>query len=304
MSVRDLLHARRVVAGLRLYTYVFPQGVSTWTAPSTTTALVSAVGKGSDATDDCDRDDGDDECSRVHVQSIDYEVSHGPCSRQTVQSYLANYKSTFNASTNHKLNCLSIQKRAASIQVAPSSNSVIAESLSTNLRIYGAPYLANSNPWGSSGYCKHGSDDNTCVINTPHKITRHSGAAGIATTGFSHTFPGGAYASTSYDSDYCERFEGQIDLDNTDYIPGHGTPQAGGYNAWVAIHKKAKNIINGNYNDWDWYSQESDHFVLRRSKNWNNGGKAPTTTFLNVTVTPNATYTVINNGALTITYYA
>ena len=140
------------------------------------------------------------------------------------------------------------------------------------------------------------------MIGNYNSTSIQQGQAGASTTGFGKTFPGGSY-NYSYNSDYCELFAGSFDPINGDYRPGTGTVLS--YATWSAAYPSAaKNTIYG-WNGWDFWSDQGDgNFILHQGNGWNVGSKAPKTTFLLVSATPNSTYTVINHGSLIIQYWA
>lgn len=216
-----------------LTTYVFPSGTSTWTAPPGVSLLASAVGKGADGVSDTN--------IVMSYSSVFAAAGTGgpqPAYMQwgTITSDTFSFISTINASGSGTVT-LTTWGTQYIVLSDDTWDSVPNGYVSGGKSTYKFSILTDI-VWirGSASYFTTGSGatsgnvvysaGNGNLLGT----ATYQGAAGAATTGFSLSFPGGAYISPT-------------------------------------------------------------------------GYPATNTTFTNVAVTPGTTYTIVNNGALTITYY-
>lgn len=205
-----------------LTTYTFPAGTSTWTAPATTTRLETAVGQGANGVSDSTGTVYTFHGTYQTLQSGTWPIA-GAYDGATGYNDAVYYRDLINNSPTP----VTLQDYSIFVKYSSATNThEVTTSTSILPRTYapGTAYIYNPN-WPTSGPVT------TAALITTDAAEFIPGGPGAATTGFSLTFPGGAYTG------------------------GIGYP-------------------------------------------------ASPTTFTNVTITPGATYTIVNNGSLTITYYA
>lgn len=218
-----------------LNTYTFPAGTSTWTAPATTIRLETAVGQGAAGTSDYADPNPSIVPGGITVSATNTTGAFGTLDWGTLYNLLTPYAGSGGIRTQTtRTTVWALGTNDRTTTSAPLTDVIY----NLDQPVYGTTSVVAYRQFGGtlpptsgqvlySFFSTPGGGDAGFRLQVYYY---YYGSEGAATTGFSLTFPGGAYSG------------------------GTGYP-------------------------------------------------ATPTTFTNVTVTPGATYTIVNNGSLTITYY-